>query len=167
MNIKILLLAAAGLLFSCQNKEQSKSQEIAEKYAEVLSARKDYNQIKSFYKDSVKYENIIQNTEVLNLETGYFLNQIVNFKDKSLVYDNGQMIKVNEIVANDSIAIINGQFNSYTYDGFQFMPMKFTTHLYFDKDHKIQKQVDWFNYPIGDIIEHYQTQQSGGFNVEQ
>ena len=167
MKIKILLLAAAGLFFSCQNKEQAKTQEIAMKYADVLSARKDYNQIKSFYKDSVKYENIIQNTDELNLETGYFLDQIVNFKDKALVYENDKMIKVNEIIANDSIAIINGEFNSYTYQGFQFLPMKFTTHLYFDKDFKIKKQVDWFNYPIGDIIEQYQLQQSGGFNVDQ
>jgi len=167
MKIKILLLAVVGLCFSCQNKEQPKTQEIAMKYADVLAARKDFNQIKSFYQDSVKYENIIQNTNELKLETGYFLEHIVNFNDKALVYEGDKMIKVNEVIANDSVAVINGEFNSYTFQGFQFLPMKFTTHLYFDKDFKIKKQVDWFNYPIGDIIEQYQLQQSGGFKIDQ
>lgn len=166
MKFKILFLAVAGLIISCQNKEASKSKEVALKYFETYSARKDYNQMKSFYNDSVEYENVIQNTSIIKFETGYLLTELFAWNDKSLAYENNKVLKVEEVITNDSMAIVNGQFNSYTYNGFTFAPMKFTTYLYFDKNHKIKRQVDWFNYPIGDLIELYQMEQSKTIDVE-
>ncbi|MBS7333952.1 MAG: hypothetical protein KIG88_10195 [Weeksellaceae bacterium] len=166
MKFKILFLATAGLLFSCQNKEISKSEEVARKYFETYSAKTDYNQMKSFYNDSVDYENVIQNTSVIKFETGYLLNELFAWNDKSLAYENNKVLKVDGVIANDSMAVVNGQFNSYTYNGFTFAPMKFTTYLYFDKNHKIIKQVDWMNYPIGDLIELYQMEQSKSIDVD-
>ena len=154
-------------MFSCKNEQNTKGKEVAEKYFETFANRTDYNQIKSFYNDSVEYENVIQNTSVLNFETGYLLNEIYGWNDKALVYENNKVVKVNEIISNDSVVIVNGQFNSYTYNGFEFSPMKFTTYLYFDKDYKIKKQVDWYNYPIGDLIELHQLEQSKSINVDQ
>ncbi|QTV05311.1 hypothetical protein [Faecalibacter bovis] len=166
MKFKILFLATASLLFSCQNKEISKSEEVARKYFETYSAKTDYNQMKSFYNDSVDYENVIQNTSVIKFETGYLLNELFAWNDKSLAYENNKVLKVDGVIANDSMAVVNGQFNSYTYNGFTFAPMKFTTYLYFDKNHKIIKQVDWMNYPIGDLIELYQMEQSKSIDVD-
>ncbi|MFV0218949.1 hypothetical protein OBK23_04555 [Empedobacter falsenii] len=68
-------------------------------------------------------------------------------------------MKVNELFSNDSIIMANGEFSPYTYNGMKFPAMKFTTYLYLDQNSKIKKQVDWFNYPIEDIIELYQLQQ--------
>ena len=167
MKFKILCLAAASLFFSCQNNKSSKAEETARKYFDVYSARKDYNQMKSFYNDSVEYENVIQNTSLIKFETNYLLNTLFAFNDKQLVYENGQMFKVNDVISNDTLAIVNGEFNSYTFNGFTFAPMKFTTYLYFDQDFKIKKQVDWFNYPIGDLIELYQLEQQKGINTTQ
>lgn len=167
MRIKILLLAGVSLLFSCQNKgTNAKIEDTAKKYFEVYSNRSDYNQMKSFYKDSVEYENVIQNTNLNKFETGYLLNQIFAFNDKELSYEGGKMFKVDEIISNDSMAIVNGHFNSYTYNGFTFAPMKFVTYLYFDKENKIKKQIDWFNYPIGDLIELYQLEQTKEINID-
>lgn len=164
---KILILIGLSLsLLSCNSNSPNKIDEVARRYFEVYSARKDYNQLKSFYNDSVEYENVIQNTSLNKFETGYLLNQIFSFNDQSLVYDDGKMIKVDQILTNDSIAIVNGTFNSYTYNGFKFTPMRFTTYLYFDKNNKIKKQVDWFNYPIGDLIELYQLEQSKTIDLE-
>ena len=165
MKFKILFLAAITLLVSCQNKQESKSEQVAKLFFDTYAERADYNKMKSFYNDSVDYENVIQNTSIIRLETGYLLNELFSWNDKSLVYENNKLLKVDEIITNDSMAIVNGQFNSYTYNGFTFAPMKFTTHLYFDQNHKVKKQVDWFNYPIGDLIELYQMEQSKTIDV--
>ena len=166
MKTKILFLTAITLLIACQKNNESKVEEVTKKYFDVYSARTDYNQMKSFYNDSVEYENVIQNTDLIKYETGRLLNQVFAFNDKELTYEGGKMFKVNEIIVNDSMAIVNGHFNTYTYNGFTFAPMKFTTYLYFDKNNKIKKQVDWFNYPIGDLIELYQLEQSKTINVD-
>lgn len=165
MKFKILFLAAITLLVSCQNKQDSKSEQVAKLFFDTYAERADYNKMKSFYNDSVDYENVIQNTSIIRFETGYLLNELFSWNDKSLVYENNKLLKVDEIITNDSMAIVNGQFNSYTYNGFTFAPMKFTTHLYFDQNHKVKKQVDWFNYPIGDLIELYQMEQSKTIDV--
>ena len=162
----IIAIGIGLALISCNQTSTNKTEEIAQRYFDVYSARQDYNQLKSFYNDSVQYENVIQNTSLNQYETGYLLNQIFSFNDKSMVYDDGKMINVEQIVSNDSMAIVNGTFNSYTYNGFKFTPMKFTTYLYFDENHKIKKQVDWFNYPIGDLIELYQLEQSKSIDLE-
>lgn len=167
MKVKFLVLTIFSFLVSCTNlSNENKIEETAKKFFDVYSERKDYEQIKSFYNDSIQYENVIQNTNLNTFATDYLLNQIFSVNDKSLVYDNGKMFKIDNIVANDSVAVVNGEFNSYTYNGFTFAPMKFTTYLYFDKDLKIKKQVDWFNYPIGDLIELYQLEQSKPFEVK-
>lgn len=165
MKFKILFLAALAMLASCQNKEKDKAEEVAELFFETYANRKDYNKIKSFYNDSIAYENVIQNTSTINFETGYLLNNVLSWNDKAIAYEGGKALKVNEIISNDTVVVVNGEFNSYTYNGFQFLPMRFTTHLYLDKNYKIVKQVDWFNYPIGDLIELYQLQESKKFEV--
>jgi len=163
----IILSIGIGLsLIACSKNQKNETEEIAKRYFEVYSARKDYNQLKSFYNDSVQYENVIQNTNLNLYETGYLLNQIFSFNDKSMVYDEGKMIKVDQIISNDSMAVVYGTFNSYTYNGFKFTPMKFTTYLFFDQNKKIKKQIDWFNYPIGDLIELYQLEQSKSIDLE-
>ena len=167
MKTKILLLTATSILFACQNNKESKIDDIARKYFDVYSERADYNQMKSFYNDSVEYENVIQHTDVIKYETGHLLNDVFAFNDRELSYEGGKMFNVEEVISNDTMAIVNGHFNSYTYNGFTFAPMKFTTYLYFDKNNKIKKQVDWFNYPIGDLIELYQLEQSKTINIDQ
>lgn len=167
MKFKVLLLVGASIIFSCQKKsDNSKTEEIARKYFEVYSARADYNQMKSFYNDSVLYENVIQNTSLNKYESGYVLNTLFAFNDKDLAYENNQMFTVDEYISNDSMVVVNGHFNTYSYNGFQFSPMKFTTYLYFDENYKIKKQVDWFNYPIGDLIELYDLEQSKNIDIE-
>lgn len=164
-----MFIALAGLvLVSCnKNEKQEKAKEVAEKYFEAFADRKNYNQIKSFYADSVQYENVIQNTTVLYLETGYLLNNIYSWNDKSLVYENNKAVTVKEIISNDSVVVVNGEYNKYTYNGFQYSPMRFTTYLYFDKNYKIIKQVDWYNFPLGDLLELYQLEQSKSIKVDQ
>ena len=169
MKIKHLFLIAVAALtqISCQNNEKDKAEEVAQLFFETYADRKDFNKIKSFYNDSIEYENVIQNTSTLKFETSYLLNNVLSWNDKSIAYEGGKALKVNEIISKDSMVVVNGEFNSYTYNGFQFLPMRFTTYLYLDKNHKIVKQVDWFNYPIGDLIELYQLQESKKFQVDQ
>ena len=76
MKFKILFLAAITLLVSCQNKQDSKSEQVAKLFFDTYAERADYNKMKSFYNDSVDYENVIQNTSIIRFETGYLLNEL-------------------------------------------------------------------------------------------
>jgi hypothetical protein len=163
--MKIKLTTILGLLLlvgfvSCDKNSSSKNDELGKRFFDIYSSRKDYSKMLSFYNDSISYENVAHSAGSSYLEPRYLLSEIIRWNDQTMQYENNKLLKVNELFTNDSMIIANGEFSSYTYNGQKFPPMKFTTYLYLDKNSKIKKQVDWFNYPIEDIIELYQLQQS-------
>jgi hypothetical protein len=161
MTIKhILATFILATIISCNSTSSSKNEDLGKRFFEVYSARKDYNKMLSFYNDSLVYENVAQYSGASKVDPRYLLNDIVRWSDQTLLYDNNQLLNVKELFSNDSMIIANGEFSAYTYNGIKYPSMKFTTYLYLDKNSKVKKQVDWFNYPIEDIIELYQLQQS-------
>ena len=163
MKIKLLYLLGLAVCFltiGCQSEKSSKQDELGKRFFENYSARTDYNKMLSFYNDSIVYENVGQYTGETTIAPRYLLDEIIRWIDQTLTYDQNKLLNVKELFSNDSMIIANGEFSGYTYNGMKFPPMKFTTYLYLDKQSKIKKQVDWFNYPIEDIIELYQLQQS-------
>lgn len=144
---------------SCNSSSASKNDELGKRFFENYSSRKDYKKMLSFYNDSLVYENVAQYSGGSTVDPRYLLNDIIRWSDQTMQYENNKLLKVNELFSNDSMIIANGEFSPYTYNGMKFPAMKFTTYLYLDQNSKIKKQVDWFNYPIEDIIELYQLQQ--------
>lgn len=155
----ILSLIAITFLVSCNSSSASKNDELGKRFFENYSSRKDYKKMLSFYNDSLVYENVAQYSGGSTVDPRYLLNDIIHWSDQTMQYENNKLLKVNELFSNDSMIIANGEFSPYTYNGMKFPAMKFTTYLYLDQNSKIKKQVDWFNYPIEDIIELYQLQQ--------
>lgn len=161
MTIKYILgTFILATIISCNSGSSSKNEELGKRFFENYSARKDYNKMLSFYNDSLVYENVAQYSGGANVDPRYLLNDIIRWSDNTMQYENNKLLNVKELFSNDSMIIANGEFSAYTYNGIKFPPMKFTTYLYLDKNSKVKKQVDWFNYPIEDIIELYQLQQS-------
>ena len=147
-------------LVSCNSNSSNKNDELGKRFFENYSTRADYKKMLSFYNDSLVYENVAQYSGASTIDPRYLLNEIMRWNDTTMQYENNQLLEVKELFSNDSMIIANGEFSAYTYNGMNFPSMKFTTFLYLDENSKIKKQVDWFNYPIEDIIELYQLQQS-------
>ena len=163
MKIKLVHLFGVlsfAFLASCQSGSSSKNDELGERFFEIYSAQKDYKKLISFYNDSLVYENVAQYSGASTVDPRYLFSEIIRWDDKTMQYENNKLLNVKELFTNDTMIIANGEFSAYTYNGIKYPPMKFTTYLYLDKNSKIKKQVDWFNYPIEDIIELYQLQQS-------
>ncbi|MEG0187339.1 hypothetical protein [Algoriella sp.] len=158
---KVLSVLILTFLISCQSDSTtSKNDELGKRFFENYSSRKDYSKMLSYYNDSVVYENVAQYSGESTLKPQYLLDEIIRWNDQTMQYDGNKLLNVKEIFTNDTMIIANGEFSGYSYNGMKFPAMKFTTYLYLDKNSKIKKQVDWFNYPIEDIIELYQLQQS-------
>lgn len=162
MKYNISLFVIFFILFvGCNSFNKKKdNQELAQHFFENYASRKDYKKMLSYYNDSIIYENATQSSGEAVVDPRYLLNDIIRWDDKTMEYKNNKMLEVKELFSNDSVIIANGEFSEYSYNGQKFAPMKFTTYLYLDKNSKIKKQVDWFNYPIEDIIELYQLQQN-------
>ncbi len=163
MKIKLVHLFGAltvSFLVSCNTTSSSKNDDLGKRFFEIYSSRKDYNKMLSFYNDSLVYENVAQSSGQSTVDPRYLLTEVIRWNDQTMQYENNQLLHVKEMFSNDSVIVANGEFSGYTYNGMKYPPMKFSTYLYLDKNSKIKKQVDWFNYPIEDIIELYQLQQS-------
>lgn len=158
-------LAIATLSTSCTDTRKKEQEVLAQRFFDIYSQRKEIDKMESFYADKVTYENVSQSTGENVVEPAYLMKNILGFQDKEMTYDQNKMIKVKEILTNDSVIVASGEFSSYTYNGNKYPPMQFTTWLYLDSKKRIKKQVDWFNYPIEDIIELYQLQHSEKFKV--
>ncbi len=151
-----LTFFALILITSCS---ESKN-ELGEKYFETYTLRNDFNRFKSFYNDTILYENVVLQTGLNKISTNELINTNFSWNDKQMVYQNGKILEVESMISNDTLIVASGKFLPYLYQGMQVPEMKFSTWLYLDKNKKIKKQIDWFNYPIEDIIQAYQMKQS-------
>lgn len=158
--IGVLSIFSIYFLGSCHPNSTREDDELGKRFFENYSSRADYKKMLSFYNDSLVYENVAQYSGPSTVDPRYLLNEIIRWDDQTMQYENNKLLQVKELFTNDTMIIANGEFSPYTYNGVKFPAMKFTTYLYLDKNSKIKKQVDWFNYPIEDIIELYQLQQS-------
>lgn len=159
-------LSCTLLITGCTSVANKENDALAKRYFDSYAQRADHVKMSSFYADEVVYENVSQNTGLSTLEPTYLLTNILNLEDKSMAYDQDKMLKIKDVLTNDTLIVANGEFSSYTYNGNRFGAMRFTTWLYLDDQKKIKKQVDWFNYPIEDVIELYQLQHAEKFKVE-
>lgn len=159
---KIVFSVIALFFFvACRTKDKH---EIGEKYFELYAARKDFDAFKSFYNDTIEYENVVLQTGLAPISSQDLILNNFSWNDHQMVYENSKVLTVNQLVSNDTMIVADGFFNPYEYQGMKIPAMKFTTWLFLDHNQKIKKQIDWFNYPIEDIIEAYQMRQS--FNIK-
>ena len=161
-NLGLISFLSVGLLFSCESSDQS---QVGKDFFETYALRKDEKLLQSFYNDTIEYENVVLQSGSHPISSLELIRTNFSFNDAQMVYQNDTILRVEQLLSNDTMIVAQGHFLSYQYQGLTIPEMKFTTWLFLDKNKKIKKQVDWFNYPIEDIIQAYQMKQSMNFST--
>ena len=153
---KIILFSMAMLLISC-NKE-SKTKEIGERFFETYSKRKEIDKMVSFYAENFQYENIGFESEAN--DPRFLYRNFYGWADQHFKFSGDETIEVDEIISSDSSIVAKGKFMAHTYRNNPVEEMRFVIWLELDKDLKIKKQTDWFDYPMAEVIEAFYLKQN-------
>jgi len=112
----------------------------------------------SFYAKNFHYENVSFQSEADDPK--YLYETFYNWSDPNFRFDGKETIRVDEILSNDSTIVAKGTTMPYTYNGKSVEGTRFVIWLELDKELKIKKQTDWFDYPMSEIIEAYQLKRN-------
>ena len=128
----------------------------AKDYFATFAERKDWDKLCSFYRDDVVFDDIMLQ---LHLDSLWQLKRFYKWDEegnnfRKLTPDQDHLT-IYSLVVNDSLAIGYGRINPFYYyerliDVEWGMNAAFW--LYFDKDYKIKKQIDWIEYD-SDVLE--------------
>lgn len=152
----ILALLAAVLLFSCNN--EGKTRKIGEEYLQIFSQRKELDRILSFYSNDFVYRNVSFDSETDDPK--FLFEQLYGWKDPGFKYSGTESIEVLQIVDNDTAIVVKGRSLPYSYNGREVKGNDFVIWLDLDKNHKIKRQTDWYDYPMEELIEAYRLKNS-------
>jgi len=153
---KIILLALSWSFLSCTG--ENKTQEIGERFFENYSKRKEIDKMVSFYAEEFQYENIGFESEAD--DPRFLYRDFYGWADPNFRFSGTETVEVAEILANDSTIVAKGKFMAHTYKSRAVEEMRFVIWLELDKDLKIKKQTDWFDYPMSEIIEAFYLKQN-------
>lgn len=154
---KLVYILLPILLWSCEKVKENETQKIAERFFKTYSERKELEKMVSFYSNVFQYENV--NFESDATDVRFLYQELYGWNDKNMVYP-GESILVEQILSNDSTIVAKGTTMPYYYNGKEVNGTRFVIWLELDKDKKIVRQTDWFNYPMNEIIEAYQLKNS-------
>lgn len=152
----LLITFSALILVGCT--KENKTQLLGERFFDTYSERKEIDKMLSFYSPEFKYENIGFESETQDAK--FLYEQFYGWKDPAFKYDSEKTIQVEEIITNDSTVVAKGTTMPYTYNSKQVEGTRFIIWLELDKDLKIKKQTDWFDYPMAEIIEAFHLKNS-------
>lgn len=145
----VVLLSLWGLA-ACESAEQEREQltrETALAYFETYQQREDWDSLLSFYRDDVQFKDANLSYETQGIEA---FKEFYNWPDTSFrkIVDEQQHLVLETMMVEDSIVVGSGRLNPFFWNNeLQEWPDSFTIWLYFDKNMKIYKQIDWVRYP--------------------
>lgn len=148
---KIIFLCFLIFIISCT--KENKTRQIGERFFETYSKRSEIDKMVSFYAKSFHYENVNFQSEADDPK--YLYENFYGWNDPNFKFTGKETIKVDEFLSNDSTIVAKGTTMPYTYNGKTVEGTRFVIWLELDKDLKIRKQTDWFDYPMAEIIEAY------------
>src|SRR5690554_6531258 len=151
---KLIVLFAGLILISCNPIKESQTQKLAERYFETFSARKETQKMLSFYAEDFTYENIAFQSEINDPK--FLFDQFYGWQNSNFKFETNKTIEISQILTNDSTIVARGTTLPYTYNGNTVNGNRFVIYLELDKDLKIKKQTDWFDYPMEEIVEAFQ-----------
>lgn len=153
---KLFALLTVSLLLSCG--KESKTQQIGENFFETYSQRSEMDKMLSFYADKFEYKNVAFESEANDPK--FLYEEFYGWKDPKFKFESKQTIQIEEIISNDSSIVARGKTTPYTYNGIKVKGNDFVIWLDLDKNYKIKRQTDWFDYPMNEIIEAWQLKNS-------
>lgn len=147
----LLILVLSG----CQKPtdDSNRSEQVrqkAEDFFQTFAERSDWRKFCSFYADDLVFNDIMLQ---LHLDSLWKFQRFYNWEDSVNVFEklspDDEILVVRSLVNDESSAVASGYFKPFYYNG-QFFEnkwgMEFTIWLYFDKDLKVIRQVDWIEY---------------------
>lgn len=154
------------VLLSCTSIEKKKNIKNVEEFYKIYAHRKDAKQLMGFYTDNnpkwvdaVSQSLLEGKNIILDMYENSWNDQ--NFKKHQ---DYPESVTIKEIVSNDSIVAVSGQYNPYYYKDKLIHSMKFTSWFYFDKEGKIKKQIEWMQYTMNDLKDIINFKQNAEIN---
>ncbi|MDR3272237.1 MAG: ester cyclase [Flavobacteriaceae bacterium] len=154
-----LLILSFLFLTSCTSFEQKKNEKTTKEFYETFAERKDLDKFLDFYALNAELIDAVPQTVTQGREN---IKILFDWSDPNYKThpEFPKSIEINEILANDSIVAVNGEYNPYYYNGKLIEKMSFCTWLYFNKEGKITKQVEWAQYPPDDLRQIMQFKES-------
>jgi len=152
----LFILTAFSFFLSCTSNPKTK--EIGERFFDTYAQMGDMEKILSFYADDFSYENVLFGSETDDPATLY--RDFYRWGDSNFSYTGNKFIIVEEMDWGENSVTARGLTSAYTYKGREVPGVRFVIWLEMDKDHKIIRQTDWYDYPIGELIEAYQLKRS-------
>ena len=155
--MRYLLVFGLFTLLSCtasSSSEESKPNRTdlvkakAEQYFATFSQREDWQELLSYYREDMIFEDIFLQ---IQLDSLWQFERFYNWPDTNFrkLSPEQQHLSIEHLVANDSTAMAYGHLNPFYWYGNLVdldWGMQFTIILHFDEDLKIKKQVDWMEY---------------------
>lgn len=157
---RLLILLTGIILFSCT--KENKTQKIGKDFLEIYSHRKELDKMLSFYSDKFEYRNMSFESETKDPK--FLYEQFYGWADPAFKFESAESVKIEQLITDDSTIVVKGKSMPYVYNGKHIEGNDFIIWLNLDKNHKIKKQTDWFNYPMNEIIEAWQLKNS--FKIE-
>lgn len=139
------------LLFftACAHVKPNKVEESAIKFFELYKARDDWQGFQDLYAEDMVFEDVIFQYTFNKEEFINFYNWPDSLLAKHLDYPEALVLE--DLALTDSSAVGRGHFNPFYYAGVLYDDKehaRFTMWLYFDKEGKITKHIDFIEYPI-------------------
>lgn len=152
----LFLLSAFGLFLSCSS--EPKTKQVGERFFQAYSQMDDLEKILSYYGSDFNYENVLFGSKTDDPATLY--KDFYRWGDSNFTYAQNRFVQVEEVDWSENSVTARGVTSSYTYKGKDIPGVRFVIWLEMDKDHKIIRQTDWYDYPIEELIEAYQLKKS-------
>ena len=152
----LLLLATMVTLSACipTEKPQGRQAQIESKtrdYFVTYAERKDFSKLLSFYNEDMIFHDVALQ---LRLDSLWKFERFYNWNDTlgnfRVAEPGGPALIVDHLLANDSLAVVQGRFTPFYYYGQLVDPptgFEMTIWLEFDENLKIIKHTDWIEYP--------------------
>ena len=129
---------------------QAQVQQVAKDFFQTFAERQDWEKFCSFYREDLIFDDIILQ---IHLDSLWKFKRFYKWDEEGghfqkLSPDQAH-ITIDDLLVNDSVAVGRGRVNPFYYYGELIEPvwgMEATFWLYFDKDLKIKRQIDWIEY---------------------
>lgn len=118
--------------------------QLAEGYFQIYAERKDFQGFMALYAENVAFQDVLYQVNIKGKEqlTAFFDWPRGDFK----VLDGLPVLTVNRQLVDGNVAVTEGVFNRFSFQGKTLGPWRFTIWQAFNEHGKIVTQQDWINY---------------------
>lgn len=141
---KLFSFVLAATIIGCSQTAKVDITPIVDDYYQTYAEREDFEKFLSFYDSSIVLEDMIYGNRVTGIENfrAFFDWPNPNFESK----DSVALVVINQVIDENTV-VTEGYFTPFSWGGLDVEAMYFTMILTFNEEGKINRHVDWINYP--------------------